>query len=248
MDERGDTAGNKGVEVRLGIHQPMYLPWLGLFDRIYQCDQFILLDNVAYSKNYFLNRNKIKTAQGWIWLTIPVLTKHNFQQLIKDTMVNNNSDWRKKHWTSIYYSYKNAPYFEEHKNFIETFYEHEWKYLVDASTSMLAYLLSALKIKTEITLASSLGAQGQKEELLLNICKLCGADEYLSGPDGRSYLNLELWQQNSIRVLFHDYQHPTYPQLYGEFISHLSVVDLLFNCGPQSLKILTHATAPEGAV
>ncbi len=226
----------------------MYLPWLGLFDRIHQCDRFILLDNVAYSKNYVLNRNKIKTAQGGIWLTIPVLTKSNSQQLIKETAINNNSDWRKKHWMSIYYSYKNAPYFADHQNFLENFFEREWQYLVDASTTMLAYLLSALNINTEITLASSLGACGQKEELILNICKLCQADEYLSGPDGRNYLNPELWQQNDIRVLFHDYQHPTYPQLHGEFISHLSVLDLLCNCGPRSLDILTHATGPEGAV
>ena len=233
--------------MRIGIHQPMYLPWLGLFDRIHQCDQFILLDNVPYSKNYFLNRNKIKTARGWIWLTIPVLTKGNFQQLIKETEINNKSDWRKKHWMSLYYSYKNAPYFEDYKNFLENFFEHEWRYLVDASVSMLSYLLSVLNIRTEITMASSLGVEGQKEELILNICKFCQADEYLSGPDGRNYLNLKLWRQNNIKVLFHDYQHPNYQQLHGEFISHLSVLDLLCNCGPRSLEILTHATGPEGA-
>jgi hypothetical protein len=224
--------------MRVGIHQPMYLPWLGLFDRICRCDLFILLDNVPYSKNYFLNRNKIKTANGWTWLTIPVIFKGNSHKLIKEIEINNRSDWCKKHWLSIYYSYKNSSYFDAYADFFEHFYKQEWRYLAEASTQVLFSLLRMLDIKTPIRMASALGVEGRKEELILNICKSVQAEEYLSGPDGRNYLNLWLWQDNKLKVEFHDYQHPQYRQLHGEFLPFMSVIDLLFNCGPDSLTIL----------
>jgi hypothetical protein len=224
--------------LQVGIHQPLYLPWLGLFDRIYQCDLFIVLDNVPYSKNYFLNRNKIKTKHSWIWLTIPVLLKGNTGSLIKEIEIDNRQDWRKKHWLSIYYSYKNAPYFTYYSGFFEEFYKKEWVYLAKATDYILSYLLAELSIKTPIKMASSLVVQGKKEELVLNIGEYLGADTYLSGPDGRNYLHVDWWRERNIIVLFHDYVHPQYPQLNGEFLSHLSVIDLLFNCGPESLNIL----------
>ena len=151
--------------MRVGIHQPMYLPWLGLFDRILKCDLFILLDNVPYSKNYFLNRNKIKTANGPVWLSIPVLLKGNSSKIIKDVEIDNRNDWRKKHWMSIYYSYKNSKYFDNYKNVIEDFYRREWKYLIEASAFMLSTLLKILNINTPIKMASALGAQEKKGRL-----------------------------------------------------------------------------------
>lgn len=229
--------------MRVGIHQPMYLPWLGLFDRIAQCDLFILLDNVPYSKNYFLNRNKIKTAAGWTWLTIPVLMKGDSNKIIKDVEIDNKNDWRKKHWMSLYYSYKNSPYFDTYREFIENYYQREWRYLVEAVSEMMQFLLKVLNIEIPITMASSLGVTGKKEELILNICNEVQADEYLSGPDGRNYLTLDLWEKNKIKVLFHDYRHPEYRQLHGDFIPYLSVIDLLFNCGPESLGFLKSSAA-----
>ena len=224
--------------MRVGIHQPMYLPWLGLFDRINRCDVFILLDNVPYSKNYFLNRNKIKTANGWTWLTVPVIFKGNSHKIIKEIEIDNRSDWGKKHWLSIYYSYKNSSYFDIYAEFFEQFYQQEWRYLAEASSQVLSSLLSMLQIKTPIRMASALGVEGKKEELILNICKAVQAQEYLSGPDGRNYLNLGLWRENRVKVEFHEYLHPQYRQLHGEFLPQMSVIDLLFNCGPDSLSIL----------
>ncbi|MCK9376420.1 MAG: WbqC family protein [Syntrophobacterales bacterium] len=224
--------------MQVGIHQPLYLPWLGLFDRIYQCDLFILLDNVPYSKNYFLNRNKIRTKDSWIWLTIPVLFKGNTGILINDIKIDNRQDWRKKHWLSIYYSYRNSPHFNKYSEFFEGFYKKEWVYLAEATDCIFSYLLAELDIKTPIKMASSLDVRGKKEELILNICEHLKADNYLSGPDGRNYLHLDLWNEKHIKVQFHDYLHPQYPQPDGEFLSHLSVIDLLFNCGPESLNIL----------
>jgi hypothetical protein len=225
--------------MKVGIHQPMYLPWLGLFDRINRCDVFVLLDNVAYSKGYFINRNKIKMQTGWIWLTVPVLTKGLFGQLIKDVKIDNQSKWRKLHWKSIYYSYKDAPYFSEYSDFFEKLYRREWISLFDLQKEILDFLLKLLGIKTAVTMASDLDAKGGKGELILNICKSLGADSYLSGPDGRNYLDLKTWDKNNIKVTFHNYNHPEYPQLYGDFIFNMSVIDLLFNCGEKSLKILS---------
>jgi hypothetical protein len=225
--------------MRVGIHQPMYLPWLGLFDRIQRCDVFVLLDNVPYSKNYFINRNKIKTTNGWTWLTVPVLTSGLFGQLIKDVQIDNKTQWCKTHWRSIYYSYKKAPHFPKYVNFFEGFYAKEWAYLAEANEALLDFVLNTLGIKTRIVKASELDVLGKKEELILNTCKVLKADEYLSGPDGAKYLSLDLWRRNNIKVEFHNYRHPEYPQLYGKFIPQMSIIDLLFNCGEDSLRILS---------
>lgn len=225
--------------MRVGIHQPMYLPWPGLFDRIYECDVFVLLDNVPYSKNYLINRNKIKTVNGWMWLTVPVLTKGCFGQLIKDVQINNATQWQKQHWKSIYYSYIKAPYFSNYAEFFEQVYKREWLYLIEIIEELFAYILKAQRINTTIIKASDLNIGGIKEDLLLNICKTLKADEYLSGPDGKNYLNPELWRENNINVIYHSYHQPEYPQLHGQFVPQMSIIDLLFNCGDESLKILS---------
>ena len=223
----------------MGIHQPMYLPWLGLFDRIYRCDTFVLLDNVPYSKNYFLNRNKIKTQNGWTWLTVPVLATGKFGQLIKDVQIDNSVKWRDKHWKSIFFNYKKAPFFSKHAEFFEKVYGHEWTYLAELAEELLQFMSKSLRIKTPLVKASTLNVNGEKEKLLLNICKKLHADEYLSGPDGKNYLDPQVWRENNIKVFFHEYQHPEYPQLYGKFIPNMSIIDLLFNCGDESLKTLS---------
>jgi len=225
--------------VRVGIHQPMYLPWCGLFDRIYRCDLFVLLDNVQYSKNYFINRNRIKTPNGWSWLTIPVKTHGKIDQLIKNVEIDVKSNWQKQHWKGLFYSYSKAPFFSDHADFFEKLFDQEYLYLYDVIETTLEYLLTILKIPTKIIWASELETGGKKNEYILNICRTLKADEYLSGPDGRNYLNQEQWQDAGIRILFHDYHHPIYPQLYGDFVPNMSVIDLLFNCGKRSLGILT---------
>ena len=225
--------------MRLCIHQPMYLPWLGLFERIHRCDAFVLLDNVPYSKNYFINRNKIKTVNGWMWLTIPVLTKGHFGQLIKDVRIDNTTQWRKLHWKSIYYSYQRAPYFPKYADFFEHAYKHERIYLIEIIEELLYFILKVLGINTTIIKSAELNVAGKKEELILNICKALQADEYLSGPDGKEYLDLKLWRENNIKVTFHNYHHPEYQQLHGKFLPQMSIIDLLFNYGDESLKILS---------
>ena len=146
--------------------------------------------------------------------------------------------WEHHHWKSISTSYSKAPFFKEHAGFFGDLYATHYVYLNDVIQKILTYLVHSLDISTRIVRASELGVAGKKNEYILNLCTHVGADEYLSGPDGRNYLDLQQWQDGGIDVLFHDYRHPRYPQLYGAFEPNMSVVDLLFNCGKGSKEIL----------
>lgn len=224
----------------VGIHQPQYLPWLGLLDRVSRCDVFVILDNVPYSKNYFYNRNRIKTANGPIWLTVPILTKGHFGQTFIETRIDNSQNWGEKHWKSIYYAYKDAPHFDEYGEYLKAKLSEKWEILADLCIETFTYLLSSFNSKSKILKSSEMGVEGKKEELLINICKKVGATHYLSGPDGKNYLTSALWEENNISIDFQHYIHPKYPQLYGDFVPNLSAIDLLFNCGKTGLETLTY--------
>ena len=235
----------------VGIHQPMYLPWLGYFERVARCDAFVLLDDAAYSRNYFINRNRIRTKEGWSWLTVPVRSTGRAGQPITEVEVDGNRNWQAKHWRSLAYSYGQAPHFAGHEEFFGGFYTRDHGRLIDVLMEPFGYLLRALGIRTPVFRSSELGVEGRKEGRLLAICEQLGADEYLSGPSGRDYLDPAAWRDAGIEVFFQDYRHPVYPQVQGGFFPEMSIVDLLFNCGPESLRILTgsqpvYGRAPAG--
>lgn len=223
----------------VGIHQPQYLPWLGLIDRASRCDVFIVLDTVPYSKNYFYNRNKVRTKGGEAWLTVPVLTKGFFGQTYVDVQINNAQNWGLKHWKTIVQSYGKAPFFEDYQAYFFETLNKRWNLLVDICLETFLYILDSFDISTKVVRASELGVQGIKEDLLIDICRKTGASRYLSGPDGKNYLNLDVWATNSIQVDFHNYQHPVYKQAYDGFVSNMSVIDLMFNYGRQGLSIMS---------
>lgn len=221
----------------VSIHQPQYLPWLGYFDKIAGCDIFIFLDNVQFKKNEWQNRNKIKTDQKWQWLSVPVI--HRFGQKINEVEINNTVRWGKKHLQALATNYSKAPFFKEHLDFFVETYAQEWKRLLDINLHLIQYLAKALGISNKkFHLASEYQSREGPTERLVDLCKLVGADVYLSGQDGAKYLDLDEFKKEGIQVIFQSYKHPLYPQLFGEFEPHLSVVDLLFNCGPESLSIL----------
>jgi len=206
-----------------------------------QSDVFILLDDVQYDKHGWRNRNRIKTAQGEQWLTIPVLS--GGRPLIRDVEIDNHTNWRKKHVESLKQSYGKAPYFDLYFPPVARMYAREWTLLYCFTCSLVERLRIMLGIGSKVLLSSGFHHKsGDRVQRLIDICVGLGADEFLEGSTGRSYLEgegEELFAQNGIRVVYQDYQHPVYPQLYGEFVSHLSIVDLLFNVGPDSLDILT---------
>lgn len=222
----------------LTAHQPVYLPWLGLFHKIALADSFVSFNQVQYLPKDWNNRNRIKTQQGPIWLTVPVLRKGYLEKTISMIEVNNNESWRRKHWRSILSNYRSAPYFAKYADFFEDVYQREWRLLTDLDEYMLRWFLDTLGLRVEFRSASDFDFQGEKSSLVLDMCRQLGAETYIFGALGRAYANLKEFEEASVRVVFQNYLHPEYLQQFGPFISNLSILDLLFNCGDASLEIL----------
>ncbi len=222
----------------VSIHQPMYLPWIGYFNKIANSDIFVILDDVEYSKNDWFNRNKIKTPTGEQWLTVPVIYKKNSVSLIKNVSIDNNQSWNKKHLNSIKQNYSKASFYSEFIKFFEEIYLSNWNLLIDVNMKFLTFILKILELKTKIVFASQLEIQDKSTERLISICKNLGADTYLSGTGAKEYLATELFGKNNLKLIFQDFKYPEYKQLHGNFIGHLSVIDLLFNCGAEESRKL----------
>lgn len=224
------------------IHQPEHIPWMGFFHKIYRVDTFVILDNVQFSKNYFQNRNKIRTKDGWQWVTVPVAK--TLETLIKDVTIVANLRWKDKWCDSIYFSCKKAKFFNNYFAQICSTVQKEYDKLSDLNIDLIKLLCKFLNIKTKILLASELKENGKASALLLNICKALDAKAYLSGVSGREYLNLEDFKREGINVIFQEFHHPIYKQLYEPFIPCMSVIDLLFNYGDKSLDIINGVGIP----
>jgi len=237
----------------VSMNQPAYLPWLGYFHRIAISDVHVVLDHVQFEKNSFTNRNRIRTAGGTTWLTVPVLTSGRFGSLAINTLeIDQRSAWGQKHWRTIEQNYRKAPFFAQHAAFFQTVYRKDWRLLSDLCRVLTEYLLDALGISTPLRYSSTMEPEGVKDMLVLSLCKRAGADTYLSGPLGRNYLRESLFSEGGVTVRYHDYHHPHYPQLGPRpFDASMSVIDLLFNCGPESLAVLCsgqhHASSRAGA-
>lgn len=223
---------------RIVILQPGYLPWLGFFDQVHKSDIFVIYDDVQYTKRSWRNRNKIKTSTGWMWLTVPVIQKGEYFQTLLETKIDNTQPWRKKHWASIRSNYSKAPFFKNHSRFFEDIYKYKWESLVDLNTEIIKYLMEELGIKTQLMYSSKLKIPGKGTERLIKICQELGATHYLTGDLAKDYLEQTRFAKENIILEFQNYKHPIYPQLYDQFIPYLSVIDLMFNCGKESLNII----------
>jgi len=222
----------------VAIHQPEHTPWLGFFDKMRQADMAVLLDNVQFRKNYFQNRNRIRTQQGWTWLTVPVLAKGKSGQLIQDTQINNTVNWQSKVWKSIFYAYNKAPFFDQYSSFLKQVYDKLWTHLADLNEEIIRYIAQELGIQAKVIKASTLGTTGRSTDLLLEICQKVNADVYLSGISGKGYLEETKFTEQGIKVIYQEFYHPIYKQMYEPFIPCMSIIDLLFNHGDKSLDIL----------
>lgn len=223
----------------VSINQPAYLPWSGYFHRVAVSDLHIVLDDVQFEKNSFTNRNKIRTKEGWQWLTVPVKTKGKFGDLaINELEIENHSRWAVKHWTAIRQHYGKTPFFKNYEPQLAEIYGKSWDRLNDLMRALTAVLLETFSIRTPLRYSSDMKIDGAKDELVLNLCRAVNATHYLSGPLGRNYLREEIFAGAGIKVLYHDYRHPTYTQAYPDFEPDMAALDLLFNCGPDSLEIL----------
>jgi hypothetical protein len=222
----------------LTAHQPVYLPWLGLFHKISLAETFVYFDQVQYLPKDWMNRNKIRTKDGSIWLTVPVLRKGYRDLKTSEIEINNSTNWQKKHLRSISLNYNKSPYFENYIPFFEDVYSRKWEFLGDLNEYMLKWFLDELGIKVNFLNAKNFKFEGEKSSLILNMCKELNASTYIFGTLGKDYANVHEFEKNNVKLIFQDYNHPKYSQLYSEFVSHLSVIDLLFNHGPKSLEII----------
>jgi hypothetical protein len=184
------------------------------------------------------NRNKIKTSQGWQWLTVPVL--HDFGQLIMEVVVNPNIPWQRKHWNAIVSNYGRAPFFNEFGPSLKLLLEQEWHRLSELDMALAKWAMEALSIETPIVHASELSVEGNQTELLIAICRIVGADRYLSGPGGRRYMDLDAFDAAGITIEWQAFTSPVYPQLFPQvdFVPDLSAVDAIFNCGTEARSFL----------
>jgi hypothetical protein len=225
----------------VSINQPAYLPWLGFFDRIARSDLHIVLDHVQFEKNSFVNRNRVRSSQGAVWLTVPVRTAGRFGQLPICEVEIAHAEWRRKHWFTLQQCYARTAHFASHARYFEQLYHREWSMLDPLLRESTTYLLNALGIRTPVLSSAGLKVAGEKSGLVLAICRSVGATKYLSGPLGRNYLDMPAFAEAGIAVEFHDFLHPVYRQCWAGFEANLSALDLLFNCGGTALESLTVA-------
>lgn len=224
----------------LAVHQPQYLPWLGYFDKMLKADVFCYLDDVQYKKNEWQNRNRIKTADGWQWLTVPVTFR--YPQKIDAVGIDNTSDWARRHLQALVTNYRRAAHFERTVPIFEQALTQRWEGIAELNLYLTERLREVLGIAHKPAVRSSTLACAQDPTgRLIDICRALGADTYLAGAGAAGYMETERFEQCGVRVIRQDFRHPVYPQLFGAFQSHLSVLDLIFNCGPESAAIIERA-------
>lgn len=224
------------------IHQPECLPWLGFLDKALRVDVFVLLDSVQYRKDYFQNRNRIRTATGWTWLTVPVSTKDRSRTLIREIeIVDGDGRWRRKHLAQWKTNYRTAPYADAYLPFLEELYSRPHRRLVDFNLEVISWLFRQFGVRTEVRLASEQPSHGAATELNLSLCEAAGATVYLSGIGGKDYLDETPFRRAGIRVEYQEFRHPTYTQQHEPFLPCMTALDLLFNHGPDSARILRDA-------
>lgn len=222
------------------IHQPQYLPWLGYLSKLDAADVFVIYDDTQYKHDEWQNRNRIRTATGVQWLTVPV--HHSQGELIRDVAIDNSRPWARKHANALSTHYGRTTFYKENAREFQNLYAARWERLADLNLATIELLCRLLGIDTRIVHSSELKYEGRATDALISICRNVGADTYLSGPGGRDYLEAGKFSgQSGVALCFHDFDHPTYAQSTArgaDFVPCLSAVDLLFNCGPDSPDVL----------
>jgi len=209
----------------LSAHQPAYLPWLGYLDKIARADVFVYLDTVQFERNSFINRNQIKTPQGALWLTIPVKTKGHTSGSLRTTEIDDSQPWRTKHLKSIEMNYRKAPRFSDCFPKIEALLTMPESNLADYCWRQLRFWLDELGIDTRIVRSSELTITSKKSDLVFDLCQHFGSQHYLSGSLGRDYLIKEDFSKAEIIIEYQNFKSTVYPQLWGDFIPYLGILD-----------------------
>lgn len=222
--------------MKCAIHQPQFLPWLGYLNKINSCDIFVFLDNVQFKKNEYQNRNKIRIGSEAKWITVPV--SFTFGDTVRETLIAKDTRWQKKLISTIEYNYRKTPFYSAYSISLLEILNKDWENLAKINQASVEWLISSFEITTKTLVCSELQQfSDDPTGRLIDICRHVGADTYLSGSGAREYLDMEQFSKSGINLEFQDYLHPVYPQCYSDgrkvenFISHLSALDGLFNCG-----------------
>lgn len=225
----------------VAICQSNYIPWKGYFDMLALVDEFVLYDDVQYTRRDWRNRNRIKTPNGLRWLSVPVEVKGKYEQKVRETAIAGNK-WAASHWGSIKANYAEAPYFGEVADWLEPIYKNEsFAFLSTLNRRLIEAVCQYLSIDTLISNSWDYELLGDRTERLVGICAQARADKYVSGPAAKSYMDLDAFTQRGISVSWYDYDdYPEYEQLWGKFEHRVSILDLLFNCGVASRHFLRH--------
>jgi WbqC-like protein len=226
--------------MKIAIAQPTYLPWLGYFDLIDQVDAFVFLDSVQFEKQSWQQRNRIKTPTGLQWLTVPVLFRGRFGQLIQNVEIRDCDFWR-NHLRAIELNYRRTPFFDDYfPELSARLVCSQDARLADLNVRVVEWFMDVLGIQTPLFFSSALGQAGKRTELLANLCSALGATQYLSPLGSAVYLlrEIDILLSRSIDVVFQNYQHPNYKQLFPPFHAYASILDLIFNEGAQALEIV----------
>lgn len=221
--------------MKIFVQQPSYLPWIGYFEQIYEVDTFVFFDDVRFTKSSWKNRNRIKNNNGEMWLTVPVCNRSSPNLLIKDAKIDHSHKWVNKHLKSIFFAYKKSRYFDEIYQLVETTLRKRPTLLLDLDCELIVNIAKYLGIDTNFVFSSSINCSSTHRELrLIEICNKLDANHLYNGAKAKEILDLSYFQQAGIQIEFQDFEHPLYEQLHGPFIPYLSIIDLLFNCGPDS--------------
>jgi hypothetical protein len=223
------------------ILQPTYLPWLGYFEMISSSDIFIIFDHVQFERKSWQNRNKIKTANGETYLTVPVEKAPQKTPISEIKISYQQGNPLENHWKTIMLAYKKSLYFEKYKLLFEKIYSKKYVLLRDLNVDLIKLTCDILGIKTKIILSSELNLKDEnmeKNEKVINLCKNQGIDILYDAKGAEELLDKSLFQKENIKTIFQKFKHPEYPQLWEEFMPYLSVIDLIFNNGGESLSII----------
>lgn len=226
---------------KVAILQSNYIPWKGYFDMIAAVDEFILYDDMQYTRRDWRNRNQIKTPQGVQWLTVPVLVKGKYHQKIRDTEID-GVDWAAAHWKTLEQNYRRAPHFSDIAEWLKPLYiEETYTHLSRMNRRFIEAVCRYLGIQTAITHSWDYTMVDGKTERLADLCVQAGATEYISGPAAKDYVDQTIFSNLGIRLTWFDYAgYPEYPQLWGDFSHGVTVLDLLFNCGKDAPRYMRY--------
>lgn len=226
---------------KIAILQSNYIPWKGYFDLIANVDEFIIYDDMQYTRRDWRNRNKIKTPHGLQWLTVPVKVKGKYHQTIRETEID-GMDWAKSHWKTLCQYYHRSKHFVSIAQELEPLYlKTEYSHLSQLNRALIEWVCMTLGIKTIISNSWDYKVIGGKTDRLADLCAQAGGNEYISGPAARDYIDETVFIKRGIKLVWFDYEgYPEYPQLWGDFTHSVSILDLLFNCGKETPRYMKY--------